>query len=451
MEAAKTLMPRLDAVISGLGETGYACARHLAARGRRVAVTDTRQSPPHAAALGASHPQVPQYLGGLDAALLRGAAEIVLSPGVDPRLAAIREAAAAGVPVVGEVDLFRRASRAPVIAVTGSNGKSTVTTLVGRMAAASAMDIAVGGNLGTPMLDLLREPEPVLFVLELSSFQLETATRLDAAAATVLNLSADHLDRYAGMDDYRAAKARIFEGGGAMVLNADDPAVLRLVRPARDVRYFGLTPPRGEDDAGIVARGGENWLQVGARPLMPVAEVPLPGRHGLANALAALALGHAAGLAPAAMVEAIRGFRGLAHRMELVREAGGVAWINDSKATNDGATAAAVTGLDRPLLLIAGGRGKGQDFTALAPLLRRRARHVLLIGEDSARLAEALAGACDVELWGDLDAAVARARVLAQPGDAVLLSPACASFDQFRSFSHRGDAFRDLVAEVPNA
>lgn len=448
MEAARQDMSRHDAVIIGLGDTGLACARFLHAQGRRVAVADTRAAPPRAAALARECPDVAQHLGGLDAGLLRGAGEIVLSPGVDPRLPAIRQAAAAGIPVLGEIDLFRRATDAPVIAITGSNGKSTVTTLVGLMAQAAGIDAAVGGNLGTPMLELLRDPMPALFVLELSSFQLETATRLDAAAATVLNLSADHLDRYDDARAYGEAKARIFEGTGTMVLNADDADVMALARRGREPRRFRLGTPMGPDDAGLAEHADETWLHVGTTPVLPATEVRLPGRHGLANALAALALGHAAGFAVEPMAAAIRGFAGLPHRMEIVDEHDGVLWINDSKATNVGATAAAVAGLERPLLLIAGGQGKGQDFTALAESLAGRVREVLLIGEDASHLAAALTGHCRLADCVDLRTAVLRAAAQARPGDAVLLSPACASFDQFRGFADRGDAFRRLVREV---
>jgi UDP-N-acetylmuramoylalanine--D-glutamate ligase len=441
-------MGRLDAVIVGLGDTGFACARFLRAQGRRVAVTDTRAAPPRAAALAREYPEVTQHLGELEASLLRSAGEVVLSPGVDPRLPAIREAAAAGVPIIGEIDLFRRATDAPMVAITGSNGKSTVTTLVGRMAEAAGVDVAVGGNLGTPMLDLLRDPMPALFVLELSSFQLETATRLDAVAATVLNLSADHMDRYDGMAEYGAAKARIFEGIGCMVLNADDPAVMAMARRGRELRRFRLGSPMGPDDAGLADHDGEPWLHLGTTPVLPAAAVRLPGRTGVANALAALALGQAAGLPVASMAAAIREFSGLPHRMEVVAEHNDVLWINDSKATNVGATASAVAGLDRPLLLIAGGQGKGQDFDALAASLAGRVREVLLIGEDASRLAAALTGHCRLTDCVDLRTAVLRAASQVRPGDAVLLSPACASFDQFRNFADRGDQFRRLVGEV---
>lgn len=439
------------AVIVGLGATGFACARHLHDLGEAVAVTDSRAHPPRATALASTCPQVPVSFGAIDRELLMTAREIVISPGVDPRRPEIADAVAAGVPLIGEIDLFRRATSAPVVAITGSNGKSTVTTLLGRMAEAAGLDVAVGGNLGTPALELLRVPEPALFVLELSSFQLETATCLDAEAAVVLNISADHMDRYDDLDHYTSAKARIFEGRGVMVLNADDPGVMALGRDHRDIRYFTLAPPRGRGDAGVAEHAGEPWLMLGDAPVLAASRLGLPGRHGLANALAALALGAVVGLPRRAMVEALCSFRGLAHRMERLNVAGDVDWVNDSKATNIGATAAAVAGLDQPLLLIAGGQGKGQDFSALASALQHQAgrvREVLLIGVDAPRLERALGGVCRVTRVDTLDAAVAAAVERAQPGDMVLLSPACASFDQFAGFEARGDAFRRLVLEA---
>lgn len=437
--------PAWDAVIVGLGETGLACARHLARRGRRVAVTDTRAVAPRAAALAAEHPEIPQVLGGLDPALLRDTRELVLSPGVDPRLPAIAEAVAAGVPLAGEIELFAREARAPVVAITGSNGKSTVTSLVGAMAAAAGRHTAVGGNLGTPALELLAGPEPELYVLELSSFQLETVASLDARVATVLNLSPDHLDRYPGMVEYAAAKRRIFRGHGLMVLNADDPAVAAMAVAERPRRWFGLGPPAGDEHYGLIRRDGEAWLGRGEEALLPVSELALPGRHNQANALAALALGEAAGLPEAAMLAALRDFRGLPHRSEPVAERGGVLWVNDSKATNVGAAVAAIEGMERPLVLLAGGDGKGQDFTALAAALRQRGRAAVLFGRDAPRLEAALAQSCPVTVVADLPAAVAAAAGLAVPGDAVLLAPACASLDQFRDYRARGDAFRAAV------
>jgi len=437
--------PGWDAVIVGLGETGFACARYLAAQGRRIAVTDTRAEPPRSAALAAERPGVRQVLGGLDPDLLRSAREIVISPGVDPRLAALQAAAAAGVPLIGEIELFARAARSPVVAITGSNGKSTVTSLVGAMALAAGRRAAVGGNLGTPALDLLEEPEPELYVLELSSFQLETVRSLDARVATVLNLSPDHMDRYPDLEAYAAAKRRIYRGGGTMVLNADDTRVAAMAERRRPRLWFGLGPPAGDEHFGLIRHDGESWLGRGERALLPTAALALPGRHNQANALAALALGSAAGLPEAAMLAALEAFRGLPHRSEPVCERAGVLWVNDSKATNVGAAVAAVDGMERPVVLLAGGDGKGQDFAALAVALRRRGRAAVVFGRDAAALQAALAGVCPVTRSAGLAGAVHAAAALARPGDAVLLAPACASLDQFRDYRARGDAFRAAV------
>jgi UDP-N-acetylmuramoylalanine--D-glutamate ligase len=335
-----------------------------------------------------------------------------------------------------------------VLAVTGSNGKSTVTSLLGAMCRAAGLDTAVGGNLGTPALELLRTPEPELYVLELSSFQLETTWSLEPRAATVLNISPDHMDRYAGLEDYAAAKARIFHGGGTMVLNGDDARVLAMARPGRALVRFGLGAPPAEGDYGLVAQGGEPWLARGTRRLMPASEVSLTGRHNLANVLAAMALAEAAGVPFDAMKRAVLAFQGLPHRSELIAERDGVRWINDSKGTNVGATLAALNGMDRPAVLIAGGDGKGQDFGALRAAVVQRARAVVLIGRDAPRIAEVLAGTVPLVSAADLPAAVAQARALARPGDAVLLSPACASFDMFRNYQHRGEAFAAAVREA---
>jgi len=436
---------RYDVTVIGLGETGLACVRHLLARGRRVAVTDTRERPPRVDDLGALGARVTQSYGAIDPVLLLCSDLVVLSPGLDPRLPAIADAVSAGVPVIGEIELFAREARAPVVAITGSNGKSTVTTLVGEMAQAAGVHAAVGGNLGTPALELLAAGEPDLFVLELSSFQLETVSSLDAKAAVVLNISPDHLDRYASMADYEAAKRRIYAGSGVMVINHDDPAVRAMAEPGRRTLAFTLAAPVDGDTIGVRAVGGEPWVVRGADRILPVRDIRLAGRHNLANALAALALGEAGGLPRPAMIEALRRFPGLPHRMEALGERRGVAWFNDSKGTNVGATVAAVEGLDRPVVLIAGGQGKGQSFEPLARALRGRARAAVVIGQSADTLAEALTGVARVVAASTMEEAVCLAAKLAQAGDAVLLSPACASFDMFDGYAARGDAFRQAV------
>ena len=445
MQARAHTSAQWDTVVAGLGRTGLACLRHLTRSGRRVAVTDSREHPPGLEEARARWPDLHMVLGGLDGGLLAAAREIVVSPGLavtEPPLAA---AAAAGVPLVSEIELFARVARAPVLAVTGSNGKSTVTSLVAEMARGAGRDVAAGGNLGTPALDLLRRPEAELYVLELSSFQLETTRSLDPLAAVVLNVSPDHMDRYPDLSAYAAAKARIFGARGHMVLNRDDPVVLAMARPDRDIRWFGAGAPRSEHDYGLLDRGGALWVARGRECLLPAAEIRLPGAHNRLNALAALALGEAAGLGLEPMRETLRRFPGLPHRTEVVAEIDGVLWINDSKATNVGAALAALPGMDRPVVLIAGGQGKGADFAPLGRAMAGGTRAVVLMGADAGALAAVVPAGIPVRRVADMDEAVAQAAALACAGDVVLLSPACASLDMFSSFEARGDAFRRAV------
>ncbi|WP_435104686.1 UDP-N-acetylmuramoyl-L-alanine--D-glutamate ligase [Arhodomonas sp. AD133] len=432
---------RAYTAIVGLGESGYACARHLVDRGQSVAVTDSREAPPRAAALTASAPGVAQHLGAIDGALLAGAAEVVLSPGVDPRHPAIEAACTAGVPVIGEIELFARAVDAPVVAITGSNGKSTVTTLVGEMAQAAGVEAAVGGNLGPAAVSLLaRKPRAQLYVLELSSFQLETVSTLAPAASVVLNVSADHLDRYPDLAGYAAAKAKVYDRSAVAVVNRDDPAVAAMARASERVIGFTLAAPNSGEWGvrdGAFVRGGERLCDLNTWRM--------PGTHNRANALAALALGDAVGLPWSAMIAALGAFRGLPHRMELVGEVAGRWFYNDSKGTNVGAAEAAVAGLAAPVVLIAGGQAKGQDFAPLAAALAGRARGVVLLGEDAHAIAAALTGVCPLEQVPDMATAVRAAFAMSRSGDAVLLSPACASFDMFPGYAARGDAFRECV------
>jgi UDP-N-acetylmuramoylalanine--D-glutamate ligase len=435
------------ALVVGLGLSGLSSARWLARQGYAVTVVDSRSQPPGLAALHAELPGVAVHTGAFDPRWFRDPGLLVVSPGVALKEAVIAEALARGIRVQGDVELFAQAARAPVLAVTGSNGKSTVTSLVGEMCREAGLDTAVGGNIGVPVLDLLRTPEPDVYVLELSSFQLETTASLNARAAAVLNLTPDHMDRYADVGDYAAAKARIFQGDGLMVLNADDPWVATMARPGRSSVRFGAQPPASDIDYGLVTHQGETWLARGPRLLMPAMSVPLPGRHNLLNVLAAMALAESMHVPLDAMKRAVARFQGLHHRTELVAERDGVRWIDDSKGTNVGATVAALSGMDAPVILIAGGDGKGADFRALREPVAQRARAVVLIGRDAARIESALGGVVPVTHAPDMPAAVQAAARLARPGDVVLLSPACASFDMFRNYEHRGQAFVHAVRE----
>ncbi|MBK5941023.1 UDP-N-acetylmuramoyl-L-alanine--D-glutamate ligase [Halochromatium roseum] len=442
--------------VVGLGKTGLSCARWLHAQGAEVAVLDSRTAPPGLAQLQEELPDVALLVGGFDASVLASVDEIVVSPGVPVHTAALRAASDKGIPIVGDVELFARAATAPVIAITGSNGKSTVTTLVGEMLQHAGLDAAVGGNLGIPVLDLLRA-DAQWYVLELSSFQLETTQCLAAHAATVINLSADHLDRYPDMAAYGAAKARIFAHAERALVNRDDPAASALAAGVADQVGFSLSEPANEVDYGLISKDQQVWLARGRTPLIATTELRMPGRHNLANALAALALAEMAGVSPEAGCEVLREFPGLAHRSELVAERRGVRWINDSKGTNPGATIAALAGIvDAPgqsasavparAVLIAGGEGKGADFSTLIPVVSRCARAVILIGRDAALLEQALTDTVPLHRAASMEEAVRIAEHLAQPGDAVLLSPACASFDMFDDYQHRGRAFAAAVA-----
>ncbi|MDH0144492.1 UDP-N-acetylmuramoyl-L-alanine--D-glutamate ligase [Aquipseudomonas alcaligenes] len=430
-------------IVVGLGKSGMSLVRFLAQQGVRFAVADTRANPPELAILQRDYPEVEVRCGELDVDFLCRASELYVSPGLALATPALREAAARGVKMSGDIDLFTRHAKAPIIAITGSNAKSTVTTLVGEMAAAAGRKVAVGGNIGTPALDLLSD-EVELYVLELSSFQLETTERLGAEVATCLNISEDHMDRYDGMAQYHLAKHRIFRGARQVVVNRDDALSRPLIADQVPCWTFGLGKPDFKR-FGLIEENGEKQLAFQFEPLMPTAELKIRGAHNQSNALAALALGHAVGLPFEAMLQTLRRFAGLPHRCQWVRELRGVGYYDDSKATNVGAALAAIEGLGADiagkLVLIAGGDGKGADFSALKAPVARFCRAVVLLGRDAEQIAEALGDAAPLLRVKTLDEAVQRCAELAQSGDAVLLSPACASLDMFKNFEERGRLF----------
>jgi UDP-N-acetylmuramoylalanine--D-glutamate ligase len=441
-----------SAVIVGLGRTGLSCARHLRSRGWRIAVTDTRTRPPELERLRELYPDVAVSLGGLDVRLLEDATCVVASPGVSLKEPFFREAAARGLEIVGDVEIFARSVDAPVVGITGTNGKSTVTTLVGRMAHRAGIQARVGGNLGEAALDLLATApggtgSAQLYVLELSSFQLETTRSLDLRAAAVLNVSPDHLDRYSSIGEYAEAKARIFAHCDTAVINLDDPLVVAMPRSARRTLGFSLRASVGADFA-VALHDGDGWLTRKGEPLMKVSAMRIKGLHNAANALAALALGEALDLPLPGMLAELAEFPGLPHRSEWVAEVNGVTYINDSKGTNVGATIAAVGGMKGPLVMIAGGDGKNQDFVPLAEAFRGKVRRTVLIGRDAPAIALVLQAVCSVEFCQSMEEAVSAAARAAQPGDIVLLSPACASLDMFRDYTHRGAVFSQAVKEL---
>ena len=427
-------------------------ARWLARRGAEVRVADTRPEPPFADALRAELPGVELHLGALREESFADVTTIAISPGVPLSEPQVQKARARGVAVLGDIELFARIrdefADAKVIAITGSNGKSTVTEMVGAMCRAASTRTLVAGNIGLPILDAVsdidagRRRKPDVFVLELSSFQLETTQSLDANAAAVLNLSEDHLDRYAGIRDYAEAKSRIFLGSGVQVLNRQDSWTRQMAQTGRCAFTFGLDEPQSDRDWGLRSGHGETWLAQGDTLLLRLEELKVAGMHNAANALAALALCRAIRLPYPPLLDALRAFEGLPHRVQKVAEIGGVTFFDDSKGTNVGATVAALEGMQQKAVVILGGDGKGQDFSPLKGAVSLHARAAVLIGRDGPRIAEAISGCgVPVEPAPDMGDAVQRAYALAQPGDVVLLSPACASFDMFDNYEHRAQAF----------
>jgi UDP-N-acetylmuramoylalanine--D-glutamate ligase len=458
----------MASVVVGLGKTGASCLRYLARHGIAAAATDSRGAPPGLAELGALARTLDIRLGGFDLSLLDGASQVLMSPGVSLEEPIAQAARARGIEVLGDVELFARTVRAPVIGVTGTNGKSTVTSLVASMASAAGLRVLAGGNLGVPALDLLEQPIPDLYVLELSSFQLETTSSLDLKGAVVLNVTADHMDRYSSVQEYARAKARIFAHATTMVLNADDPLVAAMGATAggsgaadrsgtagvsgtvnhsgpagRAIKTFSTQRP--DADYSLVRSGNQILLGRHGEGVLDIQRMKITGLHNAANALAALALGDAAGLPLATSLNALETFPGLPHRSEWVADIDRVRYVDDSKGTNVGATIAAVDGLQGPLVMIAGGLAKGQDFTPLAAAFGDKVRHVVLIGKDADVIERALAGVCATERASSMQDAVAAAARAAQPGDTVLLSPACASLDMFRDYGHRGEVFAAAV------
>ena len=434
----------MTSVVVGLGKTGASCLRYLARHGVPAAATDSRRSPPGLHDLGDLARTLDIRLGGFDLSLLDGASQLLMSPGVSLDEAIAREARARGIEVVGDIELFARAVRAPVVGITGTNGKSTVTSLVASMAIAAGRRVLAGGNLGVPALDLLDQPTPDLYVLELSSFQLETTSSLELEAAVVLNVTSDHMDRYASLEEYARAKARIFARAAAVVLNADD-ALVAAMRGAAVTPAVTFSIQRSDADYALLRQGTQTFLCRRGEPVLDIAAMKITGLHNAANALAALAMGDAIGLPLPAMLGALEAFPGLPHRSAWVAEIAGVRYVDDSKGTNVGATIAAVAGIPGRLVMIAGGQGKGQDFAPLAAAFKDKVRHAVLIGVDAPAVKRAIEGVCSVELADSMAHAVAAAARAARPEDTVLLSPACASLDMFRDYGHRGDEFAAAV------
>ena len=442
-------MQKQPMLVTGLGKTGFSIARHLRRHNHPFIAFDTREAPEALSVFREEFPGVEAFAGTLPDSVFANLSAVVASPGVPLDTPVLQKARAQGIPIWGDIECLAREIQAPVIAITGTNGKSTVTTLVGDMARAAGRRTAVAGNIGTPVLDVLAQAEaPELWVLELSSFQLDLLESLRPVAATILNITPDHLDRHKSLEAYVAAKHRIARGATTLVFNREDPLTRAEISPDTTCISFGLDTPTG-DDWGLQTENGHTFLARGVKRLLDCATLHIQGRHNWQNALAACALASSAGIPDVAIISALSAFKGLPHRCQWVRTLDGVRWINDSKGTNVGATVSAIAGtgstLSGKIILIAGGQGKGADFSDLRAPVEAFARAVVLMGEDAGKIAEALKGPVPLQHATGLQDAIARARALAQPGDVVLLSPACASFDMFRDFNHRGERFAEEV------
>lgn len=444
LDAQLSLNKDSKVLVVGLGQTGFSVAKFLHELSIPFAVIDSRDKPPLNDALLADYPDTPVFTGGFDEAAFNVATHLIVSPGVSLQEASILKALGAGAKLVSDIDLFACSTDKAIIAITGSNGKSTVTTMLGEMGTAAGVNTAIGGNLGTPALDLLDEAKE-MYVLELSSFQLERVSVLNAAVATVLNISEDHLDRHDGINGYAKAKQKVFSGNGVMVLNEDDDIVKGMRTENRDVCFFSIKKNSGFH---LQDYQGESWLMNNDQPLMKQHDLPLEGLHNVANALAALAIGMAVKLDIDAMCHALRKFKGLSHRMQRVANIKGVTWVNDSKATNIGACVAALQGYQNKVVLIAGGDAKGADMNDLLPSVKAKAKSVVLMGKDADIIDAAINGCVPTYKVKNVTDAVKLAATLVDEGDSVLLSPACASIDQYKNYQERGDKFTAAVMEL---
>lgn len=429
--------------------------RYFARNNLSCKVVDSRDNPPGLDLLRKEFPEIECELGPFQEETFLDAAELIVSPGISLKNAAVARAVQAGVSVTGDIDIFSRHIESPIVAVTGSNGKSTVVSMVGEVLKAAGCSYAIGGNLDAdpakPALDLLDGEKKDFYVLELSSFQLETTQNLGAEVATLLNLSEDHMDRYAGMDEYQMAKMRIYNGCQKVVINRDIPVPEKISDFPGPTWSFGFSEA-GDSGVHLIEHEGESWVSIGKKPLFPANEIKVVGKHNLANAMAAAALCLALGIEHSAIRKGLAAFPGLPHRCQWVASQGGVDFYNDSKGTNVGATIAAVEGLGEKIsgkiVLIAGGESKGADFSSLVPALKTWVKQVVLIGSDAATIADVIGEDCSFVFAPDMAAALGLARDVADSGDAVLLSPACASFDMFNNFQHRGQVFSESVSAL---
>ena len=435
-----------DAVIVGLGKTGLSCFRYLSNQGLNVAITDSREEPPELLELKAEFESASVYLGQINEQVLLASDQIILSPGVSLDNKSIKLSIENNIPVFGDIELFCQKAQAPIIAVSGSNGKSTVTTIVAEMTRLAGLKTYVGGNIGIPALDLLSDSTPDLYVLELSSFQLETTYSLNAHASVVLNVSPDHMDRYSSLKDYVNTKKRIYSGQGLMVLNKDEEYIHSIIDSKRDTIYFSLGAPEGEN-FGLINHNNEVWLSQGNEKIINKNQLKIKGEHNISNALAAMALAGSVNVPTNIMADVLKNFTGLEHRCQLVREIDNVSWYNDSKATNVGACIASITGLCElgNIILIAGGDSKGADLSGLNPIVKKYIKRVFLFGIDANKLADVMGSDVDKEFVNNMNEAVKGASKIADPDDIVLLAPACSSLDMYKNYQQRGDAFISAI------
>ena len=445
MEKTQIEKNAIYTLVVGLGVTGLSVVRYLRSLGERVVVVDSRDLPPGMTELKEKYPDVELHTGKFKPALFTSARRIVVSPGVPMSEPALKKAKEQGVEIAGDIDLFAHEVTAPVVGITGSNGKSTVTTLLTEMAKCAGIDVAIGGNIGTPVLEIV-DDNYELYVLELSSFQLDTLQSLPMEVAVVLNISPDHMDRYDDLNSYVMSKHEIYRNAKTCVVNRDDELAGNQTFACAHTVGFTLKQP-DNNDFGLCEYEGVSWLCRGTERLLNVDEIKIKGAHNIANVLAALALGTALTIPDRFMIEAIKNFSGLEHRTQWVMEKHGVNWFNDSKGTNVGASIAAIEGLPGKHVLIAGGDGKGADFSPLATVAAQHLRAAVLIGRDAEKIGAVLKGLVPVVYAADMEEAVIKAANLAQEGDNVLLSPACASFDMYRNFEHRGQVFMAAVRE----
>jgi UDP-N-acetylmuramoylalanine--D-glutamate ligase len=436
--------PQARVLIVGLGLTGLSLVRFLSQNDVQVTVVDSRDCPPNILEMERDFPHVSVHKGQGNEAVFNEASHLIVSPGVSLELAAIKAAKKRGAKVLGDIDVFAVCADSEIACITGSNGKSTVTTLLGEMATQAGLDVRVGGNLGVPALDLLSSVAPDLYILELSSFQLERTSALQASVATVLNISEDHMDRYTDVEAYAQAKKRIFNGDGVVVYNRNDLDVVSLVPEDRQTKSFGLDAPN-ESAYGVLLSGDTEFLAVDQNALMPVQDLKICGSHNIENALAAMAMADSLSISRVAQRQALSTFEGLEHRMQWVAESHGVRWINDSKATNVGACLAALKGLEGPIVLIAGGDGKGVSFGELSAAIKDKVSALILIGKDADKFVEQAGAGVACFMAGSIEQAVNIAATASKDSRVVLLSPACASLDQFADYQERGDRFMQAV------